>query len=135
MKITRSKQSLRGFAKADDGAVTVASVLWVPFFVFVLTLVFDVAMMFYGQARAHEIAEDVNRSLSIGHISSFEEAETVARTALARLSPNVTAQSSSQDYMLRTVVRMPASDLATVGFFGSLTGFEITAVAHMVQEF
>ena len=42
---------------------------------------------------------------------------------------------SSTVHWMRRVVRMPTSDLATVGFFGSLTEFEITAVAHMVREF
>ena len=127
--------ALRSFGKKEDGAITVAAVLWVPFFVFVLTLVFDVAMIFYGQARAQEVAEDINRSISIGHITSFSEAETQARHALSILSPNASATSSSEDYMIRTVVRMPTSDLATVGFFSSITKTEITAVAHMVQEF
>ena len=131
----RDKTTLSSFGTREDGTVTVAAVLWVPFFVFVLTLVFDVAMIFYGQARAHEVAENINRSISVGHISSFNEAETQARQALAVLSPNATASTTSEDFMIRTVVRMPTSDLATVGIFSSMTRFEITAVAHMVQEF
>lgn len=133
--MTLEKKSLRGFGKDEEGAITVAAVLWVPFFVFVLTMVFDVAMIFYGQARAHEVAEDINRSISIGHITSYSEAESQARHALSILSPNATASSSTEDYMIRTVVRMPTSDLTTVGIFSSLTKTEITAVAHMVREF
>lgn len=136
--MTRSKITpslLKRFAKSDDGAVTVASVLWVPFFVVVLTLVFDISMIFYGQARAHEVAENVNRSLSTGQITSFADAEQEVQTAMSVLSPNAVATTSSEDYMIRTVVRMPTSDLATVGFFSSIASFEIIAVAHMVQEY
>ena len=133
---TPSKDSLiRRFRREDDGAVTVAAVLWLPFFVFVLTLVFDVAMIFYGQAQAQQVAEDVNRSLSVGAISSSGEAETLARTSLYKLSPNASASTSTEDFMIRTVVRMPSSDLAGVGVFSSIANFEITAVAHMVLEF
>jgi Flp pilus assembly protein TadG len=126
---------LRRFQKEEEGAVTVAAVLWVPFFVFVLTMVFDIAMIFYGQARAQEIAEDVNRSLSIGQYASFSDAEAAVKHSLNGLSPNAIAKTSSEDFMIRTVVRMPTSDLAPVGIFSSLTKFEVTAVAHMVQEF
>ncbi len=125
----------RRFQEDETGAVTVAAVLWVPFFVFVLTMVFDIAMIFYGQARAQEIAEDVNRSLSVGEISSYNDAETLALASLHNLSPNATAETTSEDFMIRTVVRLPTSDLARVGFFSSLTQFEVTAVAQMVQEF
>lgn len=123
------------FVKSEDGTVTVAAVLWLPFFVFVLTMIFDVAMIFYGQARAHEIAAEVNRSLSVGHISTFDEAQTMVQESIASMSPNATALTTSEDYMIRTVVRMPSSDLAPVGVFASLTSFEITAVAQMVREF
>ena len=135
MNSTEKTATIHRFGKDEDGAVTVASVLWLPFFVVVLTMVFDISMIFYGQARAHEIAEDVNRSLSIGHISTYSEAETMALKSIAKLSPNATASTSSEDYMIRTVVRIPSSDLATVGFFSSLTKFEVTAVAQMVREF
>ena len=135
MTTSYKRSVLNRFQKDEDGAVTVAAVLWVPFFVFVLVMVFDIAMIFYGQARAHEIAEDVNRSLSVGHIASFDEAEKLARDSIAKLSPNATALTTSEDYMIRTVVRMPSSDLVGVGVFASLTDFEITAVAQMVREF
>ncbi len=134
-KTTFISRLTRRFQGDETGAVTVAGVLWVPFFVFVLTMVFDISMIFYGQARAQEIAEDVNRSLSVGAIATYDEAETLALASLHRLSPNAMAETTSEDYMIRTVVRLPTSDLARVGFFSSLTKFEVTAVAHMVQEF
>lgn len=128
----KARMHCRHFLDDDDGAVTVAAVLWMPFFVIILTMVADLAMIFYGQARAQEIAENVNRSLSVGQYSSYAEAETAARTALSPLSPNVRATTTSEDFMIRTVVTLPTSDLSAVGFFSSL---EVTAVAHMVREF
>ena len=130
-----SNELFRRFRKDDTGAVTVAAVLWLPFFVVVLTLVVDMAMIFYGQARAHEVAENANRSLSVGQYSTFGEAETAVRTALQPISPNASVVTGAEDYMIRTVVTMPTSDLAAVGFFTSITSLEITAVAQMVREF
>ncbi len=129
---SQSRSLFRRFLKKEDGGVTVAAVLWLPFFVIILTMVADLAMIFYGQARAHEVAENVNRSLSVGQYSSFAEAESAVRTALSPISPNARATTTSEDYMIRTVVTLPTSDLSAIGFFSSL---EVTAVAHMVQEF
>ena len=126
---------LREFQTEEKGAVTVASVIWLPFFIFLMTMIFDVAMIFHGQARAHEIAEDVNRALSVGQIASYEEANEIVLTSLSRISPNATTQSDTQDAIIRTIIRMPTSDLAGVGVFSSLTKFEIVAVAHMVREY
>ena len=129
---TKSRSLISRFRKDENGAVTVAFVLWLPFFVMVLIMVADLALIFYGQARAHEIAENANRSLSVGQYSTYSETENAVRTALNPISPNVRATTSSEDYMIRTVVTIPTSDLTAVGFFSN---FEITAVAHMVQEF
>ena len=135
LKNNQKIAALRAFQTEEKGAVTVASVLWLPFFVFLMTMIFDVAMIFHGQARAHGIAEDVSRALSVGQISSYEEANEIVLASLSRISPNATTQSGSQDAIIQTIIRMPTSDLAGVGFFSSLTEFEIVAVAHMVREF
>ncbi|MEO9826216.1 MAG: hypothetical protein ABJF50_17585 [Paracoccaceae bacterium] len=127
--------AFRKFQNKEEGAVTVAGVLWVPFFVFLMTMVFDVAMIFHGQARAHEVAENVNRALSVGQISTYDEVNDYVLTSLAKISPNATTQSATIDSVIRTVIRMPTSDLAGVGIFSSLTDFEIIAVAHMVREY
>ena len=126
---------IRRFHGKEDGAVTVAAALWLPFFVVLLMMVLDLSMIFYGQARAHEVAENANRSLSIGRYTTFEEAETAVRTALQPISPNASAVTTSEDFMIRTVVTLPTSDLATLGIFSSLTDLNVTAVAQMVREF
>lgn len=135
LKASMKIEFFRRFRNEEHGAVSVSAALWVPFFVFLVTLVFDISMIFYGQARAHEVAENVNRSLSVGQIASHAEAELMVRTSLASISPNATAWVESEDSVIRTVVRMPTSDLAGIGFFKSIASFEITAVAHMVKEF
>lgn len=134
-KITRRiGTGLRRFRR-EDGAVTVEAVLWVPFFVICLTMVADAALIFYGQARALQVAQDANRALSVGTLTSPADAQNYVTTALATMSPNASAQTVSNDGILTTVVSLPASDLAAVGFFTSLTSFQMQVVAQMVQEF
>ena len=125
---------LRRFRR-EDGAVTVEAVLWVPFFVIVLTMVADAALIFFGQARALQVAQDVNRALSVGTLASTDDAKTYIENTLATMSPNATSQTVTNDGIVTTVVSLPASDLAAVGFFTSLTSFQMQVVAQMVQEF
>lgn len=128
------RAGLRRFRR-EDGAVTVEAVLWVPFFVIVLTLIADAALIFFGQARALQVAQDANRALSVGSLATHEEAQTYITAQLATMAPNASAQTVSNDGILTTVVSLPASDLAAVGFFTSLTSFQMQVVAQMVQEF
>lgn len=125
---------LRRFRR-EDGAVTVEAVLWVPFFVICMTMIADAALIFFGQARALQVAQDANRALSVGTLASPDEAQTYIQDTLAKMSPNASAQTVSTDGILTTVVSLPASDLAAVGFFTSLTSFQMQVVAQMVQEF
>lgn len=130
----RAGAGLRRFRR-EDGAVSVDAVLWVPFFVICLTMVADAALIFFGQARALQVAQDANRALSVGTLESTDEAQTYISNALASMSPNATSQTISDDGIVTTVVSLPASDLAAVGFFTSLTSFQMQVVAQMVQEF
>lgn len=129
-----TRAAFRRFRR-EDGAVTVDAVLWIPFFVICLTMVADAALIFYGQARALQVAQDANRAYSVGTLASSDDTETYIEGTLSRISPNASAQTVSNDGILTTVVSIPASDLAAVGFFTSLTTFEMQVVAQMVQEF
>ncbi|MDA9865094.1 pilus assembly protein [bacterium] len=119
----------------DEGAVTVEASLWIPFFVFLITMVADVSLVFYGQARAMEIAQDGNRAYSIGTLATQEEAKTYITERLATMSPNATAQVSINRGLITTVVNMPSGDLDAVGFFTSLASMNVQVVAQMVKEF
>lgn len=126
--------ALRRFRR-EDGAVTVEAALWVPFFVIILTMLADASTIFYGQARALQVAQDANRAYSIGTLASADDAETFVTDTLATMSPNATVETTSNDGLITTVVSLPASDLAAVGFFTALTSFRMQVVAQMVQEF
>lgn len=120
---------------AEDGAVTVEAALWLPFFVAILTLVADAALIFYGQARTLQVTQDANRAFSTGAIQTPAEVATYIRTALAPLSHNVSATTNFNDGLITTVVNVPTRDLSAVGFFSSLTTGNMQVVAEMVREF
>lgn len=128
-------KALLGRFRKEDGAVTVAAVLWIPFFVIFLSMLADAALIFYGQARALQVAQDANRSYSVGKLTTEGEAEDYVEAALSKISPNASASTTHQDFLIRTVITIPASDLAAIGFFTSLTSFQMQVVAQMVKEF
>lgn len=128
------RNELRRFHR-EDGAVTVEAALWIPFFVICLTMVADAALIFFGQARALQVAQDANRAYSVGTLASYDEAKAYIEGTLDSMSPNATAQTVSNDGIITTIISLPASDLAAIGFFTSLTSFDMQVVAQMVQEF
>lgn len=125
---------LRRFRK-EDGAVSVEAVLWLPFFVLLVTLLADVALVFYGQARALEVAQNVNRSYSVGDIATAEDASEQLTSELMSMSPNAQAYVNYDKGLITTVVVLPTSDLDAVGLFTSLASVDMTVVTQMVKEF
>lgn len=129
----RLKRPFRQFLK-DDGAVSVEAALWVPFFVFLITLVADAALIFYGQARALEVAQDANRAYSIGALTTAEDAEGYITSRLSGMSPNTVAHVNYDRGLITSIVVIPTRDLDAVGFFTSLASIDLQVVAQMVKE-
>ncbi len=131
--MSRILNAFRRFRR-EDGTVSVEAVLWIPFFVFCLTLIADGALIFYGQARALEVTEDANRSFAIGEVTR-EEAEAQIVSRLSTISPNASARINTERGLITTVVTLPTSDLDAVGFVTSLASINMQVVSQMVQEF
>ena len=131
--MTLVARALRRF-RGEDGTVSVEAVLWIPFFVFCLTLVADGALIFYGQARALEVTEDANRAFSIGEVTREEAVEQI-EARLSTISPNASAHINTEDGLITTIVTIPTSDLDAVGFVTSLASINMQVVSQMVQEF
>ena len=130
-RITR----LADLFRREDGNVTIEAVLWVPFFVVCLTLITDAALIFYGQARATQVAQDGNRAFSVGDLTTTDDTQAYIEERLAQLSPNATARTFRDKGLITTVVTVPTGDLDAVGLFTSLTSIDMQVVAQMVQEF
>ena len=127
-------RAIRRFSD-DDGAVSVEAVLWLPFFVLMVTLLADVALVFHGQARALEVAQNVNRAYSVGDIATPEEASEQLTAELASMSPNAEAYVNYEKGLITTIVVLPTSDLDAVGLFTSLASVDMSVVSQMVKEF
>ena len=55
----------RRFSRDESGSVTVETVIWIPFFFFILMLITDASLAFFSRAQAFRIIESGNRAFSI----------------------------------------------------------------------
>lgn len=127
----------RGFRRfrREDGAVTVEAALWLPFFVILVTVVADAALIFYGQARTLQIAQDANRAYSTGILATQAEAQEYIKARMKGISDNAEAEMNWNDGLITTVVNVPTSDLVAVGMLTTLTSIDMRVRAQMVKEF
>lgn len=126
----------RRFETDTDGAVTVEAAIWLPFFIFFLFGIAEMALVFHGQARALQVAQDANRSYTVGEFSTAVETETWAKNSLAGFSSEVKARTWEQSGIITTAISIPAADLAgNIGIFSMLSDINITVVSQQVREF
>ena len=133
--IRRHSWALRRFGRSQDGAVTVEAAIWLPFWVFFLFGLGEVALLFNGQARALDITQDVTRAYIVGDIDSASNAEESIKSALSSISKDVDVSYSKSGNIVQAVVTIPASDLTgRFGIFTALAGFDVTVVAQQAAE-
>jgi len=124
------------FRKSEEGGVTVEASLWMPFFILLMFGVGELALVFHGQARVLQIAQDTNRGVSVGRFNSIDEAETWAVTALRPFSDEIVATTTLDKGVITTVVTISAGDLAgNIGIFSMLATFDLKVTAQQVWEF
>jgi len=123
------------FIHSDDGAVTVEAALWLPFILFFFIGIGELALIYHGQTRTLEVAQDATRLISIGELMTETESSDYISAQLANFTSNATSTNQVDKGLITTVVSVPASDFAPFGFFTSLANFNVTVVAQQVVEF
>lgn len=136
MKLFRqsARRRISGFMQAEDGAVTIELVLWLPIFALLLGLIADTSLMFGGQAEALRIVQDANRSLSVGRIMSIEDAEAYVLEGVAPISPNATIDITIQHGVISSTLMMPASDITATGMFSGFDSLNLRITAQHMSE-
>ena len=127
---------LKRFRSREDGAATVETILWFPFFIFVFGLMVDVAMLFHGQAKVLLVAQHGNREYAIGRLATEADTANFVQTQLAAVDINASATMTEIAGVARTVVSVPATELQVLGFFTAFQGLNLTVTAeHMNESF
>ena len=125
------------FRRGEDGGATVEAVLWLPFFLFFFVLICDVAMIYYGKSQLTRITHDANRLLSIGYFDETEWQQYITER-MAPMSTNVSFPqpiSPATERRFTSSVRVPASDLDAVGFWGIVSDIDIDVQLTHVREY
>ena len=123
------------FAQDESGASTVETVLWVPVFVAFFALLFDMAMIFNGQAATLRVIQEANRDYAVGQIFDEAGTETRIRTNLSNI--NITPSSVvtvDRDGVVATRVEIPAAELGSLGWFKAFGELRVEVTAEQTVE-
>ena len=128
---------LAKFLTAEDGAISIESVLWLPIYALFLVMIVDVSLMFNGQAQAQRTLQDINRLASSGYYRTEADVEARALSLLGHLSDEITVDATidAELGVITAVATMPARDLMVIGSLPDFADIRITVGAwHMIES-
>lgn len=126
---------IRSFSRRSDGAVSIEAVLWLPFFIFLVVALGDVALLFHARARALEVMEDGVRLYSVGEIATPGETSQWIEARLQNISPNAEVFTSVYYGLINSDVHMPVADINGFGIFSTVRNFNVIVSTQQVREF
>lgn len=132
-RIEKTKDRIVAFARGESGS-TIAAVMWLPIFIFVLGLVVDTATIFAGEARVLQVVQDANRALATGRISTTSDAQTMILSGISTLAPNATVSTQISYGLITSTVSVPLSDIAATGIVAVFDGTNLKVVGQMMDE-
>lgn len=124
----------RRFAWSESGAATIEAVLWLPVFVFLLAMVADVALIFGGQAQILRVVQDTNRAVSIGRITSTDDAEAAILEQITGLTSSATAETTLVSGVIHSTVSVPLADLTATHLIGAFDSLSLTVTSQHMAE-
>lgn len=128
------RRPLRRLIGDESGSTTIETVLWMPFYIFFLTLVFDTTMVFFNQTNILRAIQDANRGYATGQIRTLGETEDMIRASIASLGATPRVSSVQLGSVLRSEVTVRAGDLSSVGLMRRIADIEFTIAAqHFVE--
>lgn len=122
------------FASGEAGSATIETVLWLPMFIFILTLLAETAMVFADQSSVARVIEDTNRQLSTGAIATTDIAVTTIKSRIANISPNAVVSTTLANGIFQSSVSMPIADLIGPGLAPIFSGFNVTMESEFTNE-
>jgi len=127
---------IAGFLRDDHGTMTIEFVLWVPVIVAMLLIVIDATTLYVTHTEMSTVARDTARRMVTGQISSKQEAEAFAASAMRlREYPYTVDASYDPDGSMDVTVKMNYADIAIAGYSTlTLIGGEMTARVSMRSD-
>ena len=128
---------MKRFRKSEDGGTTLETVLWVPIFFAFFGLLFDIAMVFNGQAAALRVIQEANRDYSIGTITTTTAARARIKSNLASININVADKDIDPRQnagVISTRVEIPVAELGSLGWFNAFKNMKVDVTAEQTIE-
>jgi len=129
---------LRRFAKPfawdESGSVTVETVIWIPFFFFILMLITDASLAFFSRAEAFRLVERGNRAFVTGRLDTADATTLWIENAFRSKSTHADARMAIATGVVSTSLEFPAKDVVLFNTLGVLGGWSIRVQAQQYLE-
>ena len=117
----------------DRGAVTVSFVLWMPFFLMLVMVIADVAVLFTTNATMWDSARDAARRLALHQITEDQaEQYVLEHIVIGKSSDYQVAAVDGDDVVVQVVTS--TSNASVFGIFGEVLPGELVARVTMLRE-
>ena len=127
-------QHMIAFARSESGSSTLEAVIWTPIIVFLMSMIADFSFVFYGKANALRLVQDSNRALSVGAVATTSEVEDLVRNGMARVSTNVSVQTTVTSGIIKTVLSLPATEFTSIHAVPGLANVNVTIASQQFLE-
>lgn len=117
----------------DGGTMTLEFILWLPVFMLIAALIFDLAFLFMAQTRLHDVAAYATRSWAVGTMS-LTEAQSYARDADILLSARPTSTEVISGGALTMTLSLSAAKVTPFGILHFLGTDNIVSEATQARE-
>ncbi len=135
-RFSRARRWLRPFNRSsfmdgEDGVASVGAVIWVPFFVGVITLAVDASLLMLSRGDMWRVAGETSRLLAIGAITA-DEAQNFVRTYAVH-GDIYTVDVTTTDHSVATTLTAPINMISVSAWFTDSNGDVSVSVAHRLD--
>ncbi len=123
------------FVRCEDGNASVEFVLWAPFIFAIFLAAGELVMIFYGQSRILQVAQDATRQASIGRLQTATDVSAYITSELPSMAGNASIINQVERGVITTAVSVPVRDIAPFGIITALGSSQLTVVAQQVAEY
>lgn len=127
----------RGLVRADDGAVTVEFMLWVPLIFTIILFSIDVALIYLKQADMWNVARDQSRRMSVDSTYNPTQSQIQALLFSSLSSATVTTSGATLAGTDKVVtIQVPLCTASLFGVVGCYNNsLNLTARVTMASEY
>ncbi|MBI1173123.1 hypothetical protein GC209_17165 [bacterium] len=121
-------------ASDEAGSATIETVLWLPAFIFILTILVETSLVFTDRSTVSRIIADTNRQLSTGQIADVNSAMAIIQSRVKGISSNAVVSTTLTNGVFQSYVSMPISDLIAPGLSPIFSGLNVVVGSEFTDE-